>query len=47
MPDSRKRLPARFYESANGRAPVREFLLDLGAGDRRTIGKDIAKAEFG
>ena len=47
MLDNRKRLPARFYDSANGRAPVREFLLDLAAADRVTIGKDIAKAEFG
>lgn len=47
MPDNRKRLPARFYESANGRAPVREFLLDLASADRVMIGKDIAKAEFG
>ena len=47
MTDSRKRLPARFFEFANGRAPVREWLLELGTNDRRTIGKDIAKAEFG
>lgn len=40
-------MPARFYESANGRAPVREFLLDLALADRVTMGKDIAKAEFG
>jgi phage-related protein len=47
MPTGQKRLPARFYETAGGRAPVREFLLDLVAADRTTIGKDIAKAEFG
>ena len=47
MSESRKRLPARFYESPNGRAPVRDWLLGLGDDDRRTIGKDIAKAEFG
>ena len=47
MPDDRNRLPARFYETPNGRAPVREFLLDLADADRRTLGKDIAKAEFG
>src|SRR5664279_4023368 len=47
VPENRKRLPARFYESANGRAPVRDWLLELGDDDRRTIGKDIAKAEFG
>jgi phage-related protein len=47
MPFNEKRLPARFYETANGRAPVREFLLDLTSADRVTIGKDIAKVEFG
>jgi phage-related protein len=47
MPDSRKRLPASFYELPNGRAPVRDWLLDMDDEDRRTIGKDIAKAEFG
>jgi len=47
MPENRKRLPARFYESASGRAPVRDWLLELGDDDRRSIGKDIAKAEFG
>jgi phage-related protein len=47
MPENLKRLPARFYESANGRAPVRDWLLQLKDDDRRTIGKDIAKAEFG
>ncbi len=47
MSENRKRLPARFYELSNGRAPVRDWLLELGDDDRRTIGKDIAKAEFG
>lgn len=47
MPENQKRLPARFYESANGRALVRDWLLELEDDDRRTIGKDIAKAEFG
>jgi phage-related protein len=47
MADNRKRLPARFYESANSRVPVRDWLLELTDDDRRTIGKDIAKAEFG
>lgn len=47
MSEHRKRLTARFYETANRRAPVRDWLMELGDGDRRTIGKDIAKAEFG
>jgi phage-related protein len=47
MIDRSKRLPARFYETANGKTPVREWLLDLDASDRRSVGKDIAKVEFG
>ena len=42
-----KRLPASFYASARGNEPVREWLLDLIEDDRRTIGQDIATAEFG
>jgi len=47
VPENRKRLPARFYETVNGREPVRDWLLELEDDDRRTIGKNIAKAEFG
>lgn len=43
----RKRLPARFFESDVGRAPVREWLLELDPGDRKAIGEDIRTAEFG
>jgi phage-related protein len=46
VPDLRK-LPAAFYATASGREPVREWLKDLGTADRRTIGQDIATAEFG
>lgn len=42
-----KRLSARFYVSAAGRKPVREWLLGLSEDDRRTGGKDIQKVEFG
>jgi phage-related protein len=42
-----KKLPAAFYETANGNEPVREWLLDLDDEDRRTVGYDIATAEFG
>lgn len=31
----------------SGRRPVREWLLDLQKNDRRAIGKDIQKVEFG
>lgn len=47
MVAERKRLPARFFESEAGRVPVREWLLDLSADDRKAIGDDIRTAEFG
>ncbi|RJF87335.1 type II toxin-antitoxin system RelE/ParE family toxin [Oleomonas cavernae] len=47
MPKSSKRLPARFFESENGGAPVREWLLSLSAEDRKIIGTDIQTVEFG
>jgi phage-related protein len=47
MVENQKPLTARFYESASGRASVRDWLLELADSDRRRIGKDIAKAEFG
>jgi phage-related protein len=42
-----KKIKARFYLSAAGRNPVRDWLVDLSDGDRRIVGKDIQKVEFG
>lgn len=42
-----KTLPARFFLTDSGSAPVREFLLDLSADDRKTVGIAIARVEFG
>ena len=47
MIDRTKKLPARFYLNAAGRNPVREWILELPAADRQTVGKDIQKVEFG
>jgi phage-related protein len=47
MIDRTKKLPARFYLTAQGRNPVREWILDLPEADRHTVGKDIQKVEFG
>lgn len=47
MIDRAKKLQARFYELSSGRKPVREWLLELPVEDRREIGKDIQKVEFG
>ena len=42
-----KKVQARFYKTASGTAPVRDWLMSLSEEDRRTIGKDIQKVEFG
>ncbi len=42
-----KKLPAIFYRSLGGVEPVRGWLKELPAEDRRIIGFDIATAEFG
>lgn len=47
MIDRTKKLPARFYVNAAGRKPVRDWVLELPAADRHTVGKDIQKVEFG
>ncbi|MET0544944.1 MAG: type II toxin-antitoxin system RelE/ParE family toxin [Caulobacterales bacterium] len=47
MIDRSKKLPARFYVSSTGRNHVRDWILELASEDRRTVGKDIQKVEFG
>ena len=47
MTDEMKRLPARFYSTASGREPVREWLLELPVEDRKIIGTDIKAVEYG
>ena len=47
MIDRSKKITGRFFASTNGRRPVREWLLGLSKNDRRLIGKDIQKVEFG
>ncbi len=42
-----KPVPLAFWRSAAGREPVREWLRDLPRDDKRTVGRDIAKAQFG
>jgi phage-related protein len=46
MDSGLKRLPARFYRSNTGREPVREWLKQLDAEDRKVIGEDIKDVEF-
>lgn len=47
MIDRSKKLPAFFYESASGNQPVREWILALSLEDRKLVGRDIQKVEFG
>jgi phage-related protein len=47
MPESLKPIPLVFWRSAAGREPVREWLDELSREDKRTIGRDIAKVQFG
>ena len=47
MDISNKKILARFYQTINSNEPVREWLLKLDEEDRKIIGKDIQKVEFG
>jgi phage-related protein len=47
MPESLKPIPLAFWRSAGGREPVREWVNELSRDDKRTIGRDIAKVQFG
>src|SRR5712672_1097301 len=47
MPESLKPIPLVFWRTANSREPVREWLNELSRGDKRTIGRDIAKVQYG
>jgi phage-related protein len=42
-----KKVSAAFYRSAEGAEPVREWLKGLDIEDRKAVGKDIQKLEFG
>jgi phage-related protein len=47
MFDRSKKLQARFYQTAGGSRPVRDWIVGLEARDKFTVGKDIQKVEFG
>lgn len=42
-----KRLTARFYATATGNMPVRDWLIGLSGDDRFIVSKDIFKVEIG
>jgi phage-related protein len=41
------RIPVRFYRTAAGREPVLEWLRNLDKEDRRAIGLDLMRVQFG
>src|SRR5260221_1182916 len=47
MNDSLKILTGRFFKTASGTEPVREWLKDLDKDDSRIIGGDIRTVEYG
>ena len=47
MTEAPKPIPLRFWKSTTGREPVREWLNELPREDKRIIGRDIAKVQFG
>ena len=42
-----KRIPAVFFRTEAGREPVRDWIRELSAEDRKRIGEDIKTVEFG
>jgi hypothetical protein len=40
-------VPVRFYRSESGKEPVREWLRNLDSFDRRAIGLDLMRVQFG
>jgi len=42
-----KKIVGRFYATGSGRKPVRDWLMDLSREDRREVGIDIQRIEFG
>jgi len=45
--DRSKKLLAFFFENASGHRPVREWILTLSIEDRKLVGRDTQKVEFG
>jgi len=47
MPDRPEPVPLAFWRSAAGSEPVRAWLNELPREDKRVIGRDIARVQFG
>jgi phage-related protein len=44
---TKPKLPVKFFRTADGREPVREWLRALSQDERKTIGDDIRTVQFG
>lgn len=42
-----RKIPLRFFRTATGAEPVRDWLLRLGAEDRKVVGMDLMQVQFG
>ena len=47
MPEQTPEIPIRFYRTAAGREPVLDWLRKLDKADRRVIGFDLTRVQFG
>lgn len=47
MPHKQKNISVVFFRTLSGNEPVREWLLTLSPQDRKVIGVDLMKVEFG
>jgi phage-related protein len=47
MANGLKPIPLRFWRAVGGREPARDWLNELDDADRRAIGRDIGKVQFG
>jgi phage-related protein len=47
VPKASPEIPVRFYKTSKGREPTREWLRSLNAEERRTVGTDLMRLQFG
>lgn len=47
MTSELKKIPAAFYRTLDGKEPVRDWIKALDLEDRKIVGRDIQKVEFG
>jgi phage-related protein len=47
MPGSLKPMPLQFWRSATGREPTRDWFQELPQADRKVLGRDLRRLQFG